>query len=73
MLIRFIRGTALGGVGNDAAPGDVCELSDAAARGLIAEGRAELAPNAPPAPVSEPQRNKPTRKAKSWTSSATAP
>jgi hypothetical protein len=39
--VRFLRGTALGGVGNDAAPGDVRELPTAAAELLIAAGRAQ--------------------------------
>jgi hypothetical protein len=40
MLIRFTRGTALGGVDNDAQPGQVCDLPTAEARALIRHGRA---------------------------------
>lgn len=40
MKITFTRGTALGGVGNDAHPGDVRDLPDAQAKQLIAQGRA---------------------------------
>jgi hypothetical protein len=51
MRVRFLRGTALGGVGNDAAPGDERDLPDAQARPLIAQGRAvEVATPAPPPP-----------------------
>lgn len=42
--VRFLRGTALGGVGNDAAPGDVLELPTASAELLIAAGRAQPLP-----------------------------
>lgn len=40
MKITFTRGTALGGVGNDAHPGDVRDLPDSQAKQLIAQGRA---------------------------------
>lgn len=40
MKITFIRGTGLGGIGNDAFPGDVRDLPDAQAKQLIAQGRA---------------------------------
>jgi hypothetical protein len=40
MKITFTRGTALGGIGNDAYPGDVRDLPDAKAQSLIAQGRA---------------------------------
>lgn len=43
MLVRFIRGTALGGVGNDAKPGDLRELTEAQALRFMAEGRALVA------------------------------
>lgn len=49
MRVRFLRGTALGGVGNDAHPGDERDLPDAQARLLIAAGRAvALAAEPPP-------------------------
>jgi hypothetical protein len=66
MLIRFIRGTALGGVGNDAQPGAVCDLPAAQARSLIKQGRAELVQESQ-AQAAEPSapdtKRKPTRKA----------
>lgn len=40
MKITFIRGTALGGVGNDAYPGDVRDIPEVQARQFIAQGRA---------------------------------
>lgn len=40
MKITFTRGTCLGGVDNDAYPGDVRDLPDAQAKQLIAAGRA---------------------------------
>jgi hypothetical protein len=40
MKITFTRGTALGGIGNDAYPGDVRDLPDAKAQSLITQGRA---------------------------------
>ena len=40
VTIRFIRGTALGGIGNDAAPGDVRTLPEAEAIRLVSSGRA---------------------------------
>ena len=40
MRIKFLRGTALGGIGNDAAPGDERELPDHQALAFIAQGRA---------------------------------
>lgn len=65
MLILFTRGTALGGIGNDAAAGDVLDLPDAQARGLIASGRARPAPPvAASAPAEPPHPPKTTRKAK---------
>lgn len=65
MRIKFLRGTGLGGIGNDAQPGDVRELDDGLARSLIAAGRAEPAPDADePAPVAESADPKPKRKAK---------
>lgn len=64
MKITFTRGTCLGGVGNDAYPGDVRDLPDGQAKQLIAAGRAvaggELKKPAPaksgkPAAVIDPQ------------------
>lgn len=49
MRVRFVRGTALGGVGNDAYPGDVRDLPAALAATLVADGRAEPLPDEPPA------------------------
>lgn len=40
MKITFIRGTALGGIGNDAHPGDVRDLPEQQANALIRSGRA---------------------------------
>lgn len=40
MKITFTRGTSLGGIGNDAHPGDVLDLPDAKAADLIRRGRA---------------------------------
>ena len=40
MKITFLRGTCLGGVGNDANPGDVRDLPEARANELIRLGRA---------------------------------
>ena len=40
MKITFTRGTALGGTGNDAYPGDVHNLPDTIAQRLIVQGRA---------------------------------
>jgi hypothetical protein len=49
MRVRFNRGTALGGVGNDAHPGDVRDLPAALAATLVAAGRAQALPDEPPA------------------------
>lgn len=46
MRVRFLRGTALGGVGNDAHPGDERELTAPQAQALIAAGRAVEVPTA---------------------------
>lgn len=43
MRVRILRGTALGGVGNDVHPGEIHDLPDGVAFRLIASGRAELA------------------------------
>ena len=40
MRVRFLRGTALGGVDNDAYPGDVRDLPSPRAVELISMGRA---------------------------------
>jgi hypothetical protein len=53
MRVRFLRGTALGGIGNDATPGDERDVPDAQARQLIGAGRAVAV--APVAPVEAPQ------------------
>lgn len=62
--VRFIRGTALGGIGNDAAPGDERDLSAAQAASLVALGRAEIVPAATEAaaPVMDEPAPKPTRR-----------
>lgn len=52
MLVKFLRGTALGGVGNDAAPGDTRDLPDQQARAYLVAGRAVQ--------VSAQEGNKPT-------------
>jgi hypothetical protein len=50
MRVQFIRGTALGGIGNDASPGDVRDLPDQQARAYLIAGRAVQVPADPPAP-----------------------
>ena len=40
--VRFVRGTALGGIGNDAYPGDERDLPDPEAMRLVTAGRAVL-------------------------------
>lgn len=52
--VRFLRGTALGGVGNDAAPGDVRDLPDAIAAVLVANGRAVFIEATTPAAENKP-------------------
>lgn len=42
--VRFLRGTALGGIGNDAFPGDERDLPEWQAANYIAAGRAVLVP-----------------------------
>lgn len=44
MRVRFLRGTSLGGVGNDAAPGDERDLPEVQAAQLIMQGRATPIP-----------------------------
>jgi len=51
MRVQFLRGTALGGIGNDAYPGDVRDLPEWQARQYIATGRARMATEDP-----QPQR-----------------
>jgi len=66
MRVKFIRGTALGGIGNDAEPGDVLDLPDPQARAYLIAGRAVTAPPAPqadPAPEA-PSKPKLPKKAK---------
>ena len=60
MRVQFTRGTALGGIDNDAYPGDVRDLPAPDAMRLIASGRAIPAP--PPQPQAEPDA--PARKPK---------
>lgn len=47
MRVRILRGTALGGVGNDAYPGEVRDIPAAQAAALVAAGRAEALPDEP--------------------------
>lgn len=56
LRVRFLRGTALGGVGNDAFPGDERELPAAQATAFVAAGRAVLvaAQEAEDQPVATP-------------------
>ena len=52
MRVKFLRGTALGGIGNDASPGDERDLPDHQALVFIAQGRAAaLSVSLPPAPT----------------------
>jgi hypothetical protein len=64
MRVRFLRGTGLGGIGNDACPGDLRDLPDAQAAQLIALGRAVMAAEAAPAvsPAPTPDAPAPSRK-----------
>jgi len=64
MLIKFIRGTALGGIGNDAAPGDVRDLPDQQARMLCNTGRAVPEAAAAEAPADAGKQPKQPKKAK---------
>lgn len=69
MRVRFLRGTALGGIGNDAAPGDEIDLPDTQAAQLVALGRAVAlaavaSAAAPVAAVESPAPQPKTRKAK---------
>lgn len=70
--VRFLRGTALGGVGNDAFPGDLRDLPDWQAAQLIAARRAvAVLEGTIPEPSAAPDSAdaKPPRKKgiKSWT------
>lgn len=67
MRVRFIRGTALGGIGNDAAPGDERDLPDDQATRLVSAGRAVLAIETAVSIVSPAGDKKGKKK---WTSSA---
>lgn len=63
MLVKFTRGTALGGVGNDAHPGDVRELPEAQAMRFVADGRAIVADQQDAARIATPDApRQPTRK-----------
>lgn len=48
--VRFLRGTALGGIGNDAAPGQIVTLPDDQAGAFIRAGRAVPCEGAAPVP-----------------------
>lgn len=61
MLIKFTRGTALGGSGNDAEPGDVCELPTAQALALIQQGRACAVAAPAPSSDAEPAADTPRK------------
>ena len=50
MRVRFLRGTGLGGIGNDAYPGDERDLPNTQAAQLIAGGRAVAIPDSPAVP-----------------------
>lgn len=57
VTVQFLRGTGLGGIGNDAHPGDRMTLPEGQAQALIAAGRA--VPVADPAPEQvKPRRKK---------------
>ena len=64
MRVRFLRGTALGGIGHDAAPGDEIDLPDTQAAQLVAMGRAVAIAAAPVAAVEATAPQPKTRKAK---------
>jgi hypothetical protein len=61
MKITFTRGTALGGIGNDAYPGDVRDLPDAQAQSLIVAGRARPVPEPAPEPAPAHEARKAVR------------
>lgn len=57
MRVQFIRGTALGGIGNDVIPGDVRDLPDQQARAYLIAGRAVQVPaEAAAPPATDPAR-----------------
>lgn len=60
MRLLFLRGTALGGLGNDAAPGEQRDIPEPQAQALIARGRAVAIHADAAAPEVEAQ--KPNRK-----------
>ena len=65
--VRFLRGTALGGIGNDAHPGDVRDLPEWQAANYITTGRAVIAPEpavVPPAPTFDAPAATPRKKGK---------
>ena len=64
MWVQFIRGTALGGIGNDAGPGDVRELPDPQARAYLLAGRAIQVPASADPPAKPAKPTKPPKKAK---------
>lgn len=66
MRIRFIRGTALGGIGNDAAVGDELDLPEAQAGQFVALGRAVPVTQgeAPAVPAAREPATPKTRKSK---------
>jgi len=70
MKITFTRGTALGGIGNDAHPGDVRDLPDARALSLVAQGRA-VAGDTSPKKLSAKPAARPARQAPAATPEST--
>lgn len=57
--VRFLRGTGLGGIGNDAVPGDERDIPDAQAAQLIAGRRAVAIPSEPVADAPAPAEDAP--------------
>jgi hypothetical protein len=62
--VLFLRGTALGGVGNDAYPGDIRDLPDVQASLYVAQGRAVIAVDAVPPPESAEVKPEPKKRGK---------
>jgi len=62
--VMFLRGTALGGVGNDAYPGDIRELPDVQASLYVATGRAVLAIDAVQPPEATEAKPEPKKRGK---------
>jgi hypothetical protein len=59
--VEILRGTSLGGIGNDVYPGDRVSLPEPQAQALIAAGRARLAATPKPAqdkPATRPRKAK---------------